>query len=1072
MDGYYIVQFDGPILTGWKTALLAAGAQLFDYIPDFGFVVKMDTEARAAIEALPHVRWVGLYQPGFRLAPSLFDGVLPAKAMPGQLIVVVFSGEDLNAIVTQLEALGGEVLDLSQTSWKSKIKLAINPTHALQIATIDGVRWVEPAPVFKLTNSEAADIMDVREVWNTHGLYGEGQIVGVCDTGLDQGSPSPGSLHDDFENGSGASRVIALYDLVGDGAEDRNSGHGTHVAGSVLGNGDLSDADPASHTFPATCYAGMAPDAQLVFQAAENDAGALVGIPFDLNTLFYQAYDVPGARIHSNSWSSAVPYGAYSSSSEDVDEFVWDYPDFLPLFAASNDGIDEDADGVIDLNSMGIPATAKNCIAVGATENNRPSDSTPAPGYDFAWGTGWPTTYPADPVNSDHVSDNPTGMAAFSSRGPTLDGRRKPDLVAPGTNIASARSSWATSTGWGAINANYMFMGGTSMATPLTAGAAALVREFYTDQGVSPSAALLKATLINGATDLYPGQYGAGAAQEQSTARPNNVQGWGRVNVENSLFPTSPRAMDYFDFAEGIETNEYDTFTFDLTDTSEELRATLAWSDHPGTTAAAGRLVNDLDLHVTDPGSTVHYPTNAAQRGASQHLYYDDWGAESGRRTSQNWRLAARFTPTSHPVTVDKGLFFVGSNFSFYPKTFNYYVYDDSGTGGAPGTALASGSTTIRRGDWHVVDLSGHGIIISSGDFYLAIEVNDSDLVWMIDTTATDNRAWILYYGTWYNYNSGLGVSEDVMFHAIVRGTDPATNYDRVNNVVGVDLGVPSSTGDYVARVDGYNVASGPQPYALVTSGAVALSGASSYRIFGAGDVDQRTLGRTGVELDFASGPGGNVTVAMDKAAPDNPPPSGVTFADIDWNISSAMTGFDTQVVFTYDETDLGALTEGSISGMFRWNSGTYSWDHQGGTVDVGANTVTIDGVTAFSDWALGGPSPTGVELARLEAWPDGPAIHVEWETATEIDLLGFNVHRSDAPEGQYLQLNEELIASQSPGSPVGEVYTWTDNLALPQITYYYKLEGLNTTSSPTFHGPVSATVESYFLYLPLTTKP
>ena len=83
--------------------------------------------------------------------------------------------------------------------------------------------------------------------------------------------------------------------------------------------------------------------------------------------------------------------------------------------------------------------------------------------------------YPTNPVNSDRAADNISGMAAFSSRGPVDDGRLKPDLSAPGTYILSTKSSQTTSTGWAAYNSSYTYMGGTSMATPITAGATALL---------------------------------------------------------------------------------------------------------------------------------------------------------------------------------------------------------------------------------------------------------------------------------------------------------------------------------------------------------------------------------------------------------------------------------------------------------------------------------------------------------------------------------------------------------------------------------------------------------------------
>src|SRR5205085_10316299 len=123
---------------------------------------------------------------------------------------------------------------------------------------------------------------------------------------------------------------------------------------------------------------------------------------------------------------------------------------------------------------------AKNCLTVGASENTRPASSLPVPGIDANWnvlGSGAGPRWPR--LEAGHVSDNSAGMAAFSSRGPTDDGRIKPDVVAPGTNILSTRSHQAgASTGWGVYNNDYIFEGGTSMSTPLTAGAAALAREW------------------------------------------------------------------------------------------------------------------------------------------------------------------------------------------------------------------------------------------------------------------------------------------------------------------------------------------------------------------------------------------------------------------------------------------------------------------------------------------------------------------------------------------------------------------------------------------------------------------
>ena len=780
----------------------------------------MNAATKATIEAMEPVRWVGIYQPGYRIEPQLMRAyILAEKSEPTTLVIVVFTGEDLAEISNQLEELGGTILDVTESKWKGKIKIQIDSSKIGDIAKIMGVKWIEPEPVWELFNNKAADIMGVRDVWNTpHELRGDGQIVAVADTGLDRGSTSPASLHDDFEDGRGGSRVIAIYDLCGDGASDVNSGHGTHVAGSVLGNGSRSGSNPAAHNYPNTCYAGMAPEARLVFQAVEDNATeALSGIPTDLNILFSQARDA-GARIHSNSWGAPVS-GMYTSSAEDVDEFVWDHKDAVILFGAGNEGVDSNADGVVDLDSMGSPGTAKNNITVGGTENDRTSGGYNPGGPCSTWGSCWSPYFPVNPIKDDRLSNNPGGMAAFSSRGPTLDGRFKPDVVAPGTNIASTRSSMISGHGWGPINSYYMYMGGTSMSTPLVAGAAALVGEFYTDRGLTPSAALIKATLINGARDITPGQYGTGGYREiPSPPPPNNVEGWGRVDVENSIFPAAPKRIYYFDETSGLSTGGSRTYNYTVNSSAVPLRVSLVWSDYPGSAVAAGGLVNDLDLTVTDPSGVVHYPNHASQRGVTKVLSYDDGIDDGGYYWGAGKGFAVRFTPTSYPVKLDKAQFYLFARTGYgYPRSFTANVWDDDGPGGSPGTKLTSVPSTIRTDGWYMVDLSDKNITITSGDFYIELRFSDAYLVLGYDDIPPiAGRSWDFNGTSWSRWTQ-----EDYMIRAVVMSPDYSTSADRVNNVVGVDIDTPP-TGNYTIRVAGYNVPQGPQPYALVISGDIA----------------------------------------------------------------------------------------------------------------------------------------------------------------------------------------------------------------------------------------------------------
>jgi len=153
-------------------------------------------------------------------------------------------------------------------------------------------------------------------------------------------------------------------------------------------------------------------------------------------------------------------------------------------------------------------------------------------------------------------------MAAFSSRGPVQNGRNKPDVVAPGTAILSTRSRTTQGTGWLASGDPLRFYdGGTSKATPLVAGCAAVVRQYLTTTGAmpNPSAALIKAMLINGATPIK-GQ----DTPPEVGAIPDISEGFGRVDIP------------------AIKASH------------TQLKVTLVWTDPAGET-----LQSDLDLTVS-----------------------------------------------------------------------------------------------------------------------------------------------------------------------------------------------------------------------------------------------------------------------------------------------------------------------------------------------------------------------------------------------------------------------------------------------------------------------------------------
>ena len=423
------------------------------------------------------------------------------------------------------------------------------------------------------------------------GLSGKGEIIGIADTGIDDS-------HTDFAGR--IKKIIALGRPPNDASDPE--GHGTHVAGCAAGDGQASQGK----------VVGAAPKADIVFQSVLDPNGGLGGLPRDLATLFQQAYD-HGVRIHNNSWG-AFAFARYATSSLQVDRFVAEKPDMLVIIAAGNDGIGTPRTkgatmnakpGFVDWPCVAAPATSKNGLTVGASRSSRTSGGFSR----LKWSDAWQDRYPHDPVAAQTISGDDQAIAAFSSRGPSDDQRIKPDVVAPGTDIAAARSKDAPlHKFWGAYpkNDKYGFMGGTSMAAPYVAGCAALVREWYRTQKnyATPSAALIKATLINGTQRITGAD-----AQAEVSGDPNFHQGFGRIDMASTL-PNHANSIklafeDQWSGAAGLK-HEGDRARFRIdVGAGAPLRICLVWTDPP-----ARSLQNSLVLLV-DNGPKHKWVGNA-----------------------------------------------------------------------------------------------------------------------------------------------------------------------------------------------------------------------------------------------------------------------------------------------------------------------------------------------------------------------------------------------------------------------------------------------------------------------------
>lgn len=587
----FLVSIDGPLLEEWRQQLEATGAQLGERVAGSSYIVAATRSQANALMALDFV--TGLE--GYGLDETLALAA-PRAAPPGRPQRLVTWDLWLHRVEDRLaveQELTNRNLFISGSGGR-KVRTVIPEGVPAkdEVAGLPAVARMEEFVPPELTNDVARGLLGVEGAnpGPTIGLDGSGQIVGVADTGID-------ATHPDF-----AGRIHGTQALGRPNDASDPNGHGTHVSGSILGDGSASNGQ----------FKGVAPKAKLYLQSLLDASGHLGGLPVSLADLFDAAYQ-QGVRVHNNSWGSATA-SRYTIDATEVDEFVGSHRDMLLVISAGNEGVAEphmnSNTGFVDWLSIGSPASCKNALTVGASRSSRTSG-----GYSqISWGQGWPQHFPAAPIAGQTVSGDPLAIAAFSSRGPCDDHRIKPEVVAPGTDIVSARSATAPlSKFWGPHqNPKYAYMGGTSMAAPLVAGCATLVRQYLVDKRkVQPSAALLKAILINGAAWLS----GADAIADVATA-PNYHQGFGAIDLRHTIpSPLEPKLkLEFADTWKDPARQFKQTgqrFQYRVTVAAGmPLRITLAYTDLP-----ARGLQNNLNLTIQLPDASKIIGNKDAPKG-------------------------------------------------------------------------------------------------------------------------------------------------------------------------------------------------------------------------------------------------------------------------------------------------------------------------------------------------------------------------------------------------------------------------------------------------------------------------
>lgn len=475
-EGQYIVQFKGGVTQNDRAMLDSRGVENLGYLPRNAYVIETTPERLAQLKESQRVRWIGPFQPQYKLDPELgFRRLVSLERISERLQglirfdVVYFDGRMPGPL-----PFGAELLDSAWCGPRIMAEYRGTLAQARFFATRPEVAFVEEVGEISYRNDTTQWVIQTntpgyRLVWD-EGLRGENQIIGVIDGPVDI---NHNGFRDPVNNtpGPGHRKVVYYSSNSGIGADL----HGTHTSGTVAG-----DREPINGL---TTNNGIAERARLAFTNLSDVTSV------NLYTKLMGAYNA-GARDNSNSWGDDSTR-QYTSRSLAVDQFSWDREDALVAFAVSNGSV------------VTTPENAKSCLAVGATNQ--------APNQDTA-GTG--------------------------GTGPTSDGRQKPEVWSPGVGIVSARAGTRDgfTTATGTSMACPSVAAAAALARQYYSEGWAVAGKKNPAVGYSPSGALLRATLITSGADMtgLPGYPGAREGWGRVLLR--NVLWFGLPDQPRTLF--------------------------------------------------------------------------------------------------------------------------------------------------------------------------------------------------------------------------------------------------------------------------------------------------------------------------------------------------------------------------------------------------------------------------------------------------------------------------------------------------------------------------------------------------------
>ncbi|MEX2219353.1 MAG: S8 family serine peptidase [Phycisphaerales bacterium] len=536
----YIIQLDGPMTPGRRARLTAAGIEPGAYFPDCAYLITLDKADAAAVAALGFIRWWSPYRAEWKLDPEIGQ----RRYQTPERQALAKQGRDLLTVVVFQGADSGAV---------ERAILAIRGAEVLEEQAIAG--HVEMTVRMRLADAprlaaipgiqfvEPSPEITDRSNLNTRWVV-QSNIAGVTPL-YAQGLRGEGQIVGILDG-----RVSTSHCSFSDPVNPIGPTHRKIVRMASTGTANSHGSHCAG---TAVGDAGVEDNTRGVAYMGKLAWGPSGGTAFFAQT---DANHDAGARVHTNSWGNDGTT-AYDSLCRAIDDFTWQNEDDVICFAVTN------------LTILKNPENAKNVLAVGNVQNT-------------------PTQF----------------TICTGGRGPTADGRLKPEIWAPGcSTISSSTSGCGTAT-----------MTGTSMASPAIAGSTMLVRQYYMSgfypsgaanpsDARTPSGALLRATLMNTGQDITH----ASGSFQVPTGYPSVQEGWGRVKLDDALYLAGDaRKLHIEDVpnAQGLATSGQDEYAVAVATPGQPLRITLCWTEPPAAAGAANPVINDLDLTVIGPGGT------------------------------------------------------------------------------------------------------------------------------------------------------------------------------------------------------------------------------------------------------------------------------------------------------------------------------------------------------------------------------------------------------------------------------------------------------------------------------------